>query len=80
MDRPEANNRSRLLAILPRDAQKAKTMSMVPGATSGGIQCPNCGGRSIIHEKDRTQVLTFAAGTPVYGKKYRCKNCGNEWK
>ena len=66
--------------LISDSAMKSKTKAQVPGATSGGIACPNCGGRSITHEKDRTEVLFVAAGTPVYGKRYKCKNCGNDWK
>ena len=58
---------------------KVKKAGVVPGMTTGETSCPNCSGRRIKHEQDRSKILTVAAGQPVYGKKFRCLDCGREW-
>lgn len=64
-----------------REAGGVKTVTTtVPGEISGIYACPRCGAKRIKDETDRTKILYMAAGAPVYAKKHKCLNCGNEWK
>lgn len=48
------------------------------------MQCPKCGNqdrRKMKEFEDKNQKALYFSmqGTPVYPKKWRCGNCGEEW-
>lgn len=45
------------------------------------ITCPMCRavGKNIREVEDKTTILYWSGGVPVYAKKYVCKKCGYEW-
>ncbi len=48
---------------------------------SGRRKCPSCGeeNKNMIHEStDKTNIISDYPR--VYGKKYRCGRCGQEWR
>ncbi|MFX0074591.1 MAG: hypothetical protein ACFE96_04070 [Candidatus Hermodarchaeota archaeon] len=49
--------------------------------TEGRRRCPACGeeNKNMIHESvDKNRIISDYPR--VYGKKYRCGRCGQEWK
>ncbi|MFX1395193.1 MAG: hypothetical protein ACFFAH_16740 [Promethearchaeota archaeon] len=40
--------------------------------------CPGCGSSEFNAVPDKSVVLHYVAGTPIYGKKHICKKCGKE--
>lgn len=48
------------------------------GAASARIQCPNCGSLKIISQVDKSKVIYYHQGAPIYAKKGVCGNCGTE--
>jgi len=42
------------------------------------IQCPNCGSLKIISQVDKSKVIYYHQGAPIYAKKGVCSQCGTE--
>ncbi len=42
------------------------------------LKCPKCGSSKVKEEEDRNQVIAFAPRI-IYGVKFRCMSCRNEW-
>jgi hypothetical protein len=51
------------------------------GYSETRITCPMCQavGKNIREVEDKTTILYWSGGVPVYAKKYVCKKCGYEW-
>ena len=47
--------------------------------TGGRPQCPKCNSFKISEKEDRTKVLTYSGGVPIYLKKKYCMKCGESW-
>jgi predicted RNA-binding Zn-ribbon protein involved in translation (DUF1610 family) len=48
------------------------------GADVTRIQCPNCGSLKIISQTDKSKVIYYHQGAPIYAKKGVCSQCGTE--
>jgi len=60
---------------------EAKKETLIVSDADGHRRCPACGNtnRNKIHEElDKTNIIM--AYPRMYGKKYRCGQCGTEWK
>jgi len=44
------------------------------------VPCPKCGSTNLVKIEDKSTILTYVAHTPVYAKKYKCLDCGYEWR
>jgi DNA repair exonuclease SbcCD ATPase subunit len=64
---------SKILA--KQTAAKAETV-----AATTRIVCPKCGNKDLKVENDKSKVLTYTDGVPIYAKKYVCKRCMNEFR
>ncbi|MHA1776253.1 MAG: hypothetical protein DRO88_08885 [Promethearchaeia archaeon] len=42
--------------------------------------CPHCNSKNVGTKEDRENPISYISGSPIYGKKHYCKNCGYEWK
>ncbi|MBA7551218.1 hypothetical protein ES705_43754 [subsurface metagenome] len=49
--------------------------------TEARVKCINCGavGKDIKVVEDKSKVLTYIGGAPMYAKKHVCKRCGYEF-
>jgi hypothetical protein len=45
----------------------------------GRTRCPQCGSLQFTELEDRSKVLYYQAGTPIYAKKKVCKKCSTEF-
>ncbi len=45
----------------------------------GRLQCPACSSTQIRELEDKDNIISFIP-KPIYGVKYHCIKCGNEWK
>lgn len=43
-------------------------------------KCPRCGGFNITKEDDKSETIGYAGHVPIYGKRFICHDCRNEWK
>ena len=65
-------------------SQDKEILEMSKGAIVEGVsrrECPICGNsnKALIHEIiDRTLIIS--AYSRLYGKKYKCGQCGREWR
>ena len=48
------------------------------GVEAARIQCPNCGSLKIIPHVDKSKVIYYHQGAPIYAKKGVCSQCGTE--
>ncbi|HME55663.1 MAG TPA: hypothetical protein VKM55_25880 [Candidatus Lokiarchaeia archaeon] len=48
------------------------------GSAVTRIQCPNCGSLKIISQVDKSKVIYYHQGAPIYAKKGVCGQCGTE--
>ena len=67
--------------IKPSDVvyeQKEKEKG-APPPSEGRKACPNCGSTQFTEVEDKTNVLHYMSGTPIYSKKKVCKQCGAEF-
>jgi hypothetical protein len=48
------------------------------GSAVTRIQCPNCGSLKIISQADKSKVIYYHQGAPIYAKKGVCSQCGTE--
>ncbi len=53
----------------------AKVDVVTQASTDTRIVCPKCGNTSVRPENDRSRVLSYMGGVPMYAKKYICKKC-----
>ncbi len=58
--------------------QKEKEKA-APPPSDGRIACPNCSSTQFTEVEDKTNVLHYMSGTPIYSKKKVCKQCGAEF-
>ncbi|MHA1734393.1 MAG: hypothetical protein ACTSU5_20835 [Promethearchaeota archaeon] len=42
--------------------------------------CPKCGSKKILEVDDKSKVLMYQVGTPIYAKKFKCGECGTEFR
>ncbi|MHA1673856.1 MAG: hypothetical protein ACTSYI_09525 [Promethearchaeota archaeon] len=42
--------------------------------------CPKCQSIKVSTKEDRTNPISYIGGTPIYGKLFYCRSCGQEWK
>ena len=49
-----------------------------PGEKGGRSMCPKCKSSKVKEVQDKNVVLAYAP-TVIYGTKYRCMDCRNEW-
>lgn len=93
---PEAEEEEEEISIKPetpkiKESVSSKAAPGVPGReddsiltiekTEGRRVCPNCGEehQSMIHESvDKSNIIMDYPR--MYGKKYKCGNCGTEWR
>ncbi len=45
----------------------------------GRSRCPDCGSLQFSEVENRSKVLYYQSGTPIYAKKKKCKLCGFEF-
>jgi ribosomal protein S27AE len=67
--------------IKPSDVvyeQKEKEKG-APPPSEGRKTCPNCSSTQFTEVEDKTNVLHYVSGTPIYSKKRVCKQCGAEF-
>jgi len=48
---------------------------ITPASTESRIICPKCSSTSVRVESDRSRVLSYMGGVPMYAKKYVCRKC-----
>ncbi len=48
---------------------------VTPAASESRIICPKCSSTSVRAESDRSRVLSYMGGVPMYAKKYVCRKC-----
>nr|MDO8086263.1 hypothetical protein [Candidatus Sigynarchaeum springense] len=58
----------------------AKADVVIQAPTETRIVCPKCGNTNIKPENDRSRVLSYMGGVPLYAKKYVCKKCMFEFR
>jgi len=64
----------------PKEGKGAGIRAQIPWKSKTGIHvCPSCSGNRTEEIQDKSKVLYIAAGTPIYAKKRRCLDCGEEW-
>ncbi|MHA1792049.1 MAG: hypothetical protein ACTSVI_05345 [Promethearchaeota archaeon] len=59
--------------------EKEKKEETEESAESGRVACPKCGSINFTKHEDRTKVLYYHQGTPIYAKKGVCNQCGAEF-
>ena len=47
--------------------------------TGGRLACPKCGSVNFTKHEDKSKVLYYHQGTPIYAKKAVCNQCGEEF-
>jgi hypothetical protein len=57
----------------PGVGEKAEVIT--PATTESRIICPKCSSTSLRIENDRSRVLSYMGGVPMYAKKYICRKC-----
>ncbi|MFX1398077.1 MAG: hypothetical protein ACFFAS_13655 [Promethearchaeota archaeon] len=66
---------------IPLSSVESSTTSDEKGVIDGSRKCPKCGNqkKKLIHEElDKTNIIM--AYPRLYGKKYRCGECGSNWR
>lgn len=43
------------------------------------ISCPNCNSLNFTKHEDKSKVIYYHQGAPIYGKKGVCNQCGTEF-
>jgi DNA-directed RNA polymerase subunit RPC12/RpoP len=49
------------------------------GSPAGRLQCPKCSSLKVREVEDKDNVVSFIP-KPIYGTKYICTDCKNEWR
>ncbi|MBN2152996.1 MAG: hypothetical protein JW839_16205 [Candidatus Lokiarchaeota archaeon] len=62
----------------PGIGAKADVVTQSTGETR--IVCPKCNSTSLRIENDRSRVLSYMGGVPMYAKKYICRRCSFEFR
>ncbi|NMC04141.1 MAG: hypothetical protein GYA24_02960 [Candidatus Lokiarchaeota archaeon] len=57
----------------PGVGEKADVIAVASGESR--IVCPKCNSTSLRIENDRSRVLSYMGGVPLYAKKYICRKC-----
>jgi hypothetical protein len=52
-----------------------KTEVVAGSSAESRIVCPKCSSTSLRIESDRSRVLSYMSGVPMYAKKYICRKC-----
>jgi DNA repair exonuclease SbcCD ATPase subunit len=52
-----------------------KAEVITPASSESRIICPKCSSTSVRAESDRSRVLSYMGGVPMYAKKYVCRKC-----
>lgn len=47
--------------------------------TPSRVKCPKCGSIDVKQTEDKSKVLSYAGGQPIYKKIWKCKKCGETW-
>ncbi len=48
--------------------------------TPSRVKCPKCGSVDIKQTEDKSKVLSYLGGRPIYKKVWKCKKCGETWE
>ncbi|WP_457559450.1 COG1470 family protein [Candidatus Harpocratesius sp.] len=59
---------------------KAVIRENKPEQSDSRLICAHCNSKNIGTKEDREHPISYISGSPIYGKKYYCKDCGYEWK
>ncbi|GAB4323383.1 MAG: hypothetical protein Kow0069_28470 [Promethearchaeota archaeon] len=43
--------------------------------------CPKCSSKQILEVDNKSKILFYGMqGVPIYGKNWKCGNCGHTWE
>ena len=62
----------------PAEGEEAAAAEESSASDVTRIQCPNCGSLKIINQVDKSKVIYYHQGAPIYAKKGVCSQCGTE--
>jgi ribosomal protein S27AE len=66
--------------VSPSDVAYEENEPKKVSSKDGRVKCPKCGNLNFKTLDDKSKILSYVAGKPVYGKKFQCPKCGSEWK